>query len=112
MKQDFETASEPDWVIASTRAALLAPLLWKNGRTENAIPLVWRFQAYRSIRHPWARSSVWLRRALLAAALEVLCEEARRTLNVGPLDVRFQRDLPARCDLLLSRCIKVQRDSS
>ena len=31
MKQDFETASESDWEIASTREAILAPLLWKNG---------------------------------------------------------------------------------
>ena len=37
MKQDFETASESYWEIASTREAMLAPLLWKNGRTENAI---------------------------------------------------------------------------
>ena len=63
---------------------------------------MWRFQANRSIRHQLARSSVWLRRALLAAVLGVLCEEARRILNVGPLDVRFQRDLPALCDLLHS----------
>jgi hypothetical protein len=65
-----------------------------------AVPLVWRCQAYRSILHQLARSSVWLRRALVAAALGVLCEEARRILDVGPLDVRFQRDLPALCDLL------------
>jgi hypothetical protein len=76
-----------------------APIKWFQVK---AVPLVWRFQAYRSIRHQLARSSVWLRRALLAAALGVLCEEARRILNVGPLDVRFRRDLPALCDLLHS----------
>lgn len=37
MKQDFETASESDWEIASTREAILAPLLWKNESTESAV---------------------------------------------------------------------------
>jgi hypothetical protein len=68
----------------------------------NAVPLVWPFQVNRSIRHLLARSSVWLRRALLAAAWAVLCEEAHRVLTVGQLNVRFQHDLPALCDLLQS----------
>jgi putative transposase len=37
MKQDFETASELEWGIASTREAMLAALLWKKDSTENAI---------------------------------------------------------------------------
>ena len=81
-------------------------LVWKSSPHQwfqvKAVLLVSRFQAYRSIRHRLARSSVWLRRALLAAALGVFCEEARRILKVGPLDVRFQHDLPALCDLLHS----------
>jgi hypothetical protein len=74
-----------------------APIEWFQVR---AVPLLWRFEAYRSFRHRLARSSVWLRRALLAAALGVLCEEARSIFDVGALDVRFRHDLPAMLEAL------------
>lgn len=86
------TCPMSDWVGSP------APIKWFQVK---AFPLIWRFEPYRGLRHRLAHSSVWLRRALLAATLGILCgDEIRSILNLRPLPFRFRHDLPELLDIL------------